>query len=37
MGKVKDLVTGEMYHLEMNPPPLHDTMWGWIFLIFTIL
>jgi hypothetical protein len=26
MGKVKDLVTGEMYHLEMNPPPLHDTM-----------
>jgi len=26
MGKVKDLVTGEVYHLEMNPPPLNDTM-----------
>ena len=24
LGKVRDQLTGEQYHLEMNPPPLED-------------
>lgn len=24
LGKVQDQLTGEQYHLEMNPPPLED-------------
>ena len=24
LGKVKDPITGEEYHLEMNPPPSED-------------